>query len=586
MTAINSCQENLVFDGPQLRIRLVALNARYVHSCLALFYIREELARFLPSATVELLQLTINDNPYESLLRVSADAPDAVLFSAAIWNSDLIVRLAEDLQASLPDCRIVVGGPEAGALRQRLNASGCTVVLGEVEAVARELCLDLAAGILKPCYRGSFLRLADKRLVSPYRDADFAGELLNRHVYFETSRGCPHSCTYCLSASEPGLFHKGLEQVRQELRQILRHRPKVVRFVDRTFNDVPERALAIWRFLAEEGGETLFHFEIAPDRFTEEMFGFLADLAPGRFQFEIGIQSTNPQTLAAIRRRMDIARVGPIICRLAALGNIHLHVDLILGLPFEDSIRFAESFRQVFAMGAHYIQLGLLKILPDTPICHGAADYGYLHSTHPPYPVLANAWLSHHEMGELYWFCEVVEKVHNNRYFVTVWRYLRRVGDDMFIFFRDLLAAGKRVGFPHRAVTQELLCGLLVEVCRTRSDWPLLLELLRYDWLRCGFRQLPEILAHQAGEESPEMTRDLLFHLLPSELEGVYSPHGRNQFFKRSVFLRLGREAANMAEVTDFPGEVRLAVMADKENSLFQYQRLHVVPIIPDGQTG
>ncbi len=187
--------------------------------------------------------------------------------------------------------------------------------------------------------------------------------------------------------------HLQPSQVFDEIKDILRNPPKVIRFVDRTFNDLPERALAIWRFLAEQPGDTLFHFEMAPDRFTEEMFQFLEQVSPGRFQFEIGVQSTNPETLKAINRECDLEKLEHNIRKLASLDTIHLHLDLILGLPYENRESFACSFAEVFALGSHYIQMGLLKILPDTPISKSIEEYGLVVCQSPPYELLANRWL-------------------------------------------------------------------------------------------------------------------------------------------------------------------------------------------------
>lgn len=567
-------QEKTALCPQQTRIKLVALNARYIHSCLALFYIRNDLALHYPQAEVEILQLTINDNSYESLLRITADQPFAVFFSAAIWNSDRVEQLVHDVHGCLPDCRIVVGGPQAGVLRKLLPAEACTMVLGEIEAVGMEFYHDLASGRMRPQYQGNFLKQKDKQLAYPYTDEDFHSQLKNRYIYYETSRGCPHACTYCLSASERRLYHKDLDQVKEELQHILQHNPRVVRFVDRTFNDLPERALAIWEFLLAQECETLFHFEIAPDRFTEEMFLLLEKLDHGRFQFEIGIQSTNDATLKAIRRRIDSSRVHPIIKRLVALETIHLHVDLILGLPYETAESFATSFAEVFAMGAHYIQMGLLKILPDTIICQEATEYGYIHSTHTPYSVFANSWLNHGQIRELYWLCECVEKFHNNRYFVSLWKYLRSRQEDIFAFFQVLLQEGQKSDFLHRSATQEFLSEIMVRVCSERADHELIMELVRYDWLRCGFRKLPDCLQHGDGEEEPTKTRDILYSRLPEEIPGVFTSQNRTQFFKRSIFLHLSAVAAGVLSLGGSGKALRIVLLQDREKTLYEHNRV------------
>lgn len=573
----------LQVNSSKKQVKIVALNARFTHSCLALFYVRNELLKNCPDIDCELLQFTINDNYYEMLLRLSEGSPWAIFFSAAIWNSSLVEKLTRDLGLCLPDCRVVIGGPQASVLGDRLNRAEnmgediCTVVLGEIEAVEPEFYPDLQAGCLRSRYRGSFFTMKDRGFDYPYRPEDFSAHLNNRHIYYESSRGCPFGCTYCLSAAEKGLYHKELTTVQEELRDILSHRPKVVRFIDRTFNDMPDRALAIWKFLAAEGGETLFHFEMAPDRFTEEMFDFLATLSPGRFQFELGVQSTNEPTLLAVNRRVDPVEAHRSIARLVSLGTIHLHVDLILGLPHETAASFGQSFRDVFAMGAHYIQMGLLKILPDTPICQGADEFGYVHCNEPPYAILQTRWMDHPTLGDLYWFSEGVEKFHNNRYFVSLWRYLRRRQEDIFVFFQELLSRCHADGFFQLAATQELMCTKLVELASRREDRQLIVELLRYDWLRCGFRFLPSCLQVDSNKEQPEETRSILYQSLPLEMADVYQKNTRNHFFRKSYFLRISQEALTEIGLSTNFARPCLCILQEREKSLHLFCNIMIL---------
>jgi len=298
--------------------KLIALNSRYTHSCLALFYLRSELEENLPDCCPEIIQYTINDPYYPLLRRIGSGEPGVLFFSVYIWNSTYIQRLLYDLINILPDTPVILGGPQAGALVQSLAPhvnQQCSVVYGEIEGVGKSFYNDLEEGRLQREYTGR----KTNGFKNPYRQADFSGPLLNRQIYYESSRGCPFGCTYCLSASEKGVRHLPLSQVFDEIKSILRHSPKVIRFVDRTFNDIPERALKIWRFLAEQPGDTLFHFEMAPDRFTEEMFQFLEQVRHHRFQFEIGVQSTNRKTLQTINRQCDQTKLEHNILRLVAL---------------------------------------------------------------------------------------------------------------------------------------------------------------------------------------------------------------------------------------------------------------------------
>lgn len=555
---------------------MVALNSKYIHSSLALFYLRHELVRHCAGVSVEIVQATINDNAYETLLACTDREPDVIFVSANIWNSNLVEQLVRDIAESLPQAAVVVGGPQAGVVRQNLDEGLCSVVLGEIEAVPPQFYADLAAGTLGPLYTGSFLGQRIGQLDYPFLDEDFVSHLASRHIYYESSRGCPHSCSYCLSAAESGLFHKGLDQVKAELRAILRHRPRVVRFVDRTFNDLPKRAMAIWEFLLEEDGDTLFHFEIAPERFGPEMFALLEKVPCGRFQFEIGIQSTHPPTLRAINRAVNSTEVHEVVSRLAALNTIHLHVDLILGLPRDTPETFGRSFAELFAMGAHYIQMGLLKILPGTPIAGQARELGYRWSASPPYAVFANRWLSHCEMSRMYRFCECVEKFYNNRYFVSLWAYLRQSGEDVAAFFHALLDCGLSRGLFERAPTQEYLTSLLVALCASRSDARAIVELLRYDWLRCGFRNLPESLDFSAAEEDLAATRDFLYRRLPDAVDGIYASRDKNGFFRRSVFLYISAAGCRALAIRHGGEGVRLAFLGEREESPFRHNRVQV----------
>ncbi len=216
---------------------------------------------------------------------------------------------------------------------------------------------------------------------------------------------------------------------------------------------------------------------------------------------------------------------------------------LSLACPMKQMKAFAASFRDVFAMGANYIQMGLLKILPDTPICQGAHEFGYVHCKEPPYSILQPDGWTIMTLSHLYWFSEAVEKFHNNRYFCSFWRYLRRRKEDMFALFLELLDICHADDFFQLSATQELMTMKLVELAKKRDDSDLLIELLRYDWLRCGFRFLPSCLKVDDSQEQPEQTRSALYQTLPVEMEGVYNKNSRNHFFRKSYFSRISQEA-------------------------------------------
>jgi len=575
-------------SGEGLHIRIVALNARFTHSSLAVFHVRNELERHCPSVTVEVCQWTINDSYYETLLRLSAGSPDYIFFSAAIWNSDRIEQLIHDLKICRPDCGFVVGGPQALVIRENPLLSHCTVVSGEMEAVGASFYRDLENRRLAPYYEGRFLQGGSAQkslLVSPYREADFSTHLHNRCIYYESSRGCPFSCSYCLSSADHGVVHKELALVKRELAQILDHQPATLRFVDRTFNDRPERALAIWQFLLERPGDTLFHFEISPVNFTEEMFAFLQTVPAGRFQFEIGVQSTHPPTLKAVRRSTVSQVVLHTIKRLAQIGSIHLHADLILGLPFETKESFAHSFADLFATGAHYLQMGLLKLLPGTALSRDAALWQFVSCSRPPYAVMANQWLDHATLRELYWLCECVEKFVNNRYFPSFWEYLRRKGEDVFSFFQELAYCCQQENFFALAATQELMGRLLYQQVVKRGDSRLLLEILRYDWLRCGHRFLPSFLQVERTDEQPQAIKTQVHRhgMVEGGAESfACSDQGRTKrLFRQGLFLRFSRECLVELGLRCSGQSAVLVFLPEREHTIHRLQKIVVLEGIP-----
>ncbi len=552
--------------------KLIAFNARFTHSCLALFYVRTALEDNLPDCQPEIIQYTINDPYYPTLRDIGSGEPAALFFSVYIWNSIYIQRLVVDLVRFLPDTPIILGGPQAGALTRDLNpevSRHCTLVEGEIEGIEKSFYQELSDKHLQKKYNCS--KVATFK--SPYRPDDFTGPLKNRHIYYESSRGCPFGCTYCLSSSEKGVRHLPTSQVLKELKNILACSPKVLRFVDRTFNDLPERALDIWRFLVGRAGKTLFHFEMAPDRFTEEMFEFLEHVGPGRFQFELGIQSTNPQTLETINRKCNLAKLGPNVGKLLSLDSIHIHLDLILGLPQDERETFARSFRDVFRLGPHYIQMGLLKVLPDTPISKRVEAYGFVVCKSPPYEILANRWLDRNELEELFWFGECVEAFYNNRFFRSFWDYLRRTDEDIFSFFEALLSLCRKKNFFDLASTQELMSSLVLELTEGRPDKELLRELLIFDWLRCGHHFLPP---HLEQEPLPKHKKNL-WKQMPQNWAGVYDYKGRDEFFKQNVFIPFSEELLQEIGLSNETGTAYVCFQAKRESSVFRLNSyLHI----------
>ncbi|MEW6427801.1 MAG: DUF4080 domain-containing protein [Thermodesulfobacteriota bacterium] len=540
-----------------MNIHLIGFNCRFSHSCPALFYVRNELERHLPGTTPTLHQFTINDPYFETLLTITGFRADALLFSVYIWNASYLQRLLPDIHRVLPETPIVLGGPQAPALRELLPFRA-TVVHNEIEGVDAAFFGDLASGELREDYRST----PGGHFPSPYRPEDFQTHLRDRNIYYESSRGCPFFCSYCLSSLSRGVTAKDLAQVREELLAIFPHQPREIRFVDRTFNAEPRRALAIWAFLLENAPAACsFHFEIAPDLFTEEMFVFLEEVEGGRFRFEIGIQSTHRRTLAAVNRKMDVDRALAAIRRLRQHTGVHLHVDLILGLPFEDETRFGQSLRDVLTALPQQLQMGLLKILPDTAIARQTATHGILSCREAPYQVLATRWLDHPTLARLYRLGQCLEAFYNKGFFRTFFSFLIPVEPDIFAWFRQLADRCAARNFFALAHTQALLHEILSAFVQEHDQAPLLLELLAYDWLLSGHRHLP-------GVPETELTaaRDFLWRHAPTSLDGRYSGRDRNLFFKRGVFRKFSAPLLALAGLGT-GGEGYLGFLSDRKNA-------------------
>ncbi|GAB4340938.1 MAG: B12-binding domain-containing radical SAM protein [Desulfobulbaceae bacterium] len=551
------------------RFHLVGLNCRFTHSTLSLFYLRHCLESNLPGCAVEISQFTINDPYYDTLLRLSTGRADALFFSVYIWNSGYVERLARDLALLDPELPLVLGGPQAPYVD---GGGTCTVVEGPVEGLGAEFYRDLEAGRPAPVYRAEPV----SGFPYPYREEDFSLLLRNRSIYYESSRGCPFRCSYCLSARDTRVARKDVATVAEELERLTAFDPKIVRFVDRTFNDDPERAAALWRFLARKPGRTVFHFEIAPDRFTEEMFASLEEVESGRFRFEIGIQSTDPETLAAVDRRMDVERALETVRRLALLDTIHLHVDLILGLPGQTAGSFRASFNRVFAAMPHYIQMGLLKVLPDTRLRERAAEHGLVFRAAPPYEILATRRLDHPTLARLHRFGECVETFFNNRWFRTLWDYLNG-REEPWAFFDRLLETCENEGFFDLSPTQELLARMVWQLAQAREDRDLLLDILRHDWLRCGHRFLPDFLEAEplAG------TRACLRRELPVALPGLYDARTRAEFLKQGVFLRFSGPALAVIGLGEGNEPGTVCYLPEQTGGVLRHQRCVLVRTEP-----
>ena len=458
-----------------MKILLVAINAKYIHSNLAVYSLRAYAKRF--QEQIEIVEYTMNHRTEQVLQDIYEQAPDVLAFSCYIWNLDFIERLLPDLVKILPQVLIYIGGPEVSYeteafLKEHPQIAG--VLLGEGERTFDCLCEALTKGKQEDLKQIPGLLLREKitgAMSSPCLDMDalpFPYESLqdfsNRIIYYESSRGCPFSCSYCLSSIDRRVRFRSLPLVFCELDFFLERKVPQVKFVDRTFNCDSKRALAIWQYIKDhDNGVTNFHFEVSADLLDEEELKLLESLRPGQIQLEIGVQTMNEETLKEIRRKTDLKRLEENVRRIHEFRNIHIHLDLIAGLPFEDLESFQNSFNQVYAMEPDQLQLGFLKILKGSYMHEKAEDYGLIYGEKPPYEVLGSKWLSYDEILLLKGIEEMVELYYNSRQFEKAVNALIPCFTDSFSFYKALSEFYREQGYGRAASSRIVKYELLLQ---------------------------------------------------------------------------------------------------------------------------
>ncbi len=417
-----------------MKIVLFAMNGSFSHSNLAIRCLREPLER--AGFEVVLIEHTLRDRTAHILEHLYRENADIYGFSCYIWNIESMLTLAETLKSLIPESRIVLGGPEVSYGLERFeNAAWIdAIVRGEGEEAMLSLCQAIREGRDYPRISGGdAVTFADAGV--HYRPNEETGGIL----YYESSRGCPYSCAYCLSSATHGVRFKSVEQTLDELLTFekLHTNCKVIKFVDRTFNADIRRANAIWRALLDEKYTKSYHFEICATLLDEESFDILSHFPKGKVQLEIGLQSTNPQTLAASSRHIDAAKVIAAARRIRNVGNVHVHLDLIAGLPYEDYASFAKSFDDAYG-SSDMLQLGFLKLLHGTELRERAAEYEYRYLPTPPYTVLQSKWMSYTQMQRLTHIAEVLDRyLESDRFAHTLW-YLTPLMPSPFRFWEGL----------------------------------------------------------------------------------------------------------------------------------------------------
>ena len=435
-----------------MKILLVACNAKYIHSNLAVYDLQAYASDYADH--IVLKEYTINQQKDDIMRDIYLEHPDVVCVSCYIWNLSFVKELMADLIKILPGADFWAGGPEVSYDAEKFlteNSEFKGVMVGEGEETFKELAgyyveknpqdLKNMTGI---CYRdgdqiihNGWRQIMDLSSI-PFIYKDLS-EFKNRIIYYESSRGCPFSCSYCLSSIDKKLRFRDTETVKKELQFFIDNKVPQVKFVDRTFNCKHDHAMAIWKYINEhDNGVTNFHFEISADLLREEELQEMSTMRPGLIQLEIGVQSTNPDTIKVIHRTMDFEKLKGIVDRIHSFGNIHQHLDLIAGLPYEDYDSFRNSFNDVYALKPQQLQLGFLKVLKGSHMMEMCREYGIVYKTQEPYEVLSTKWLDYDHVLKLKTVENMVEVYYNSGQFQNTLEYLEKFFPDAFSIYERL----------------------------------------------------------------------------------------------------------------------------------------------------
>ena len=504
-----------------MKILLAACNAKYIHSNLAVYNLKSCSGKYSPNVVIK--EYTINQIRDDILKDIYLEQPDVICFSCYIWNISFVKELVPDLKKILPHVDFWAGGPEVSydAVEfLKKNPAFFGVMVGEGEETFHELAgyyierkpenLKEIRGVafhdetkVPDIVHTGWRELMDLSKV-PFAYSNLT-EFKNRIIYYESSRGCPFSCSYCLSSIDKKLRFRDIELVKNELQFFIDNKVPQVKFVDRTFNCKHDHAMAIWRYITEhDNGITNFHFEISADLLREEELALMKTMRPGLIQLEIGVQSTNPQTIKAIRRTMDFEKLKGIVEQIHGFGNIHQHLDLIAGLPYEGYDSFHKSFCDVYALRPEQFQLGFLKVLKGSHMMEMTGEYQIFYKDREPYEVLSTAWLTYGEILRLKMVESMVEVYYNSGQFKHTLVFLEQYFEDPFRMYEALGRFYEKKGYSEISHSRMRRYEILMEFAGEQKEIPLeaLSDVMLLDlYLRENLKSRPSFASDQKPYE-------------------------------------------------------------------------------------
>lgn len=547
-----------------MKILLTAINAKYIHSNLAVYSLQAYAAAH--GHKIERAEYTINNQLEDILEKIYRQKPDVLLFSCYIWNIEYVKELVSEFHKLRPEVPIWVGGPEVSFETERFlreNPAVTGIMVGEGERTLTELCdyfeqceqdtqfttknreevqtelvrahaenekrtgdlSEIKEKMLEKIDGISYRRSDGTVAIQPLRSLLPMDELPfcyanlkdfeHRIIYYESSRGCPFSCSYCLSSVDKKLRFRSLPLVYKELQFFIDAKVPQVKFVDRTFNCQHEHAMGIWKYIKEhDNGITNFHFEISADLLREDELELISDMRPGLIQLEIGVQSTNGDTIREIHRTMRLEEVYRAVNRVKAGKNIHQHLDLIAGLPFEDYQRFQQSFNDIYALHPQQLQLGFLKVLKGSYMYEHAQEYGLVYRSRPPYEVMSSKWVSYDEMLEIRLVEEMLELHYNSGQFLTYLAVLEQKYDSVFQLFLDMGHYYRSNGYldcnHNRVHRTEIVLDFAAAVDPERKD--VYQEALMFDLYKIEKSKSRPVWARDLSLEKKKTSRYLRAH--------------------------------------------------------------------------
>lgn len=509
-----------------MKVTLVAVNSKFIHSNLAVRYLKAYTKDMPYECNIK--EFSINDRIERIVQEIMLDKPDAIALSCYIWNIEYILKISRLIKLIDSNISIILGGPEVsydGKVYIDGNKYCDYIIEGEGEEIYRELIESfLNPSVNKREIKGLYFieqgevvytgkrELMDmNKIAFPYEQSE---NLDNKIVYYEASRGCPFNCKYCLSSTIHGVRFLDIERVKKELKFFIDKKVRLVKFVDRTFNCNHKFAYDIWQFLINQDTETTFHFEISADLLSKEEIELLYSAPKDRFQFEVGVQTTNDEVLSNINRNANFQDIREKVEELLRIRNIKQHVDLIAGLPGEDLNSFKKSFNDLYTVEAEEIQLGFLKLLKGSDMRKESEKWGMVYSPYPPYEILKTKHISYDEIVELKRVDAVLDKYYNSNKFNNILKYFIDIYDKPFNFYHDLGEFCYKKGYFDRNISNADYYKVFLEFNEEvlEKDNGILSEIVKYDYLIFNKKKwLPGFLTrHLDKKEEKEIRNNLI----------------------------------------------------------------------------